>query len=334
MNRLRTLTCALLLLPNAAFAQQTSTGTAPRPATAPTSAPAAGVTNAAPGATPAPTATPAPSPAVECGLVAAPQPARGTPTGSGTSNSAGAGTTNGTAGTSAAGKGTGSRTSSSGGTGQASGTAGSSNAGAAPAGAPTKGPAGGTANGTAGASAPDTTPTTGTAQDRNTAPTSGQNSTAAPRPGLPPNGTQANVDACFARNAKISDLFEIQTSQLALKQSGNAKVKAYAQMMIQEHTASQRKLIAAASKERLGLPSVLPASKQAIYNSLAGQKGAAFDKAYLAAQVSGHKDTADLFAAYAKVSKQADLKAHASATLPVVQKHLGEAQDIEKSLGR
>src|SRR5689334_24900305 len=58
---------------------------------------------------------------------------------------------------------------------------------------------------------------------------------------------QSNNDAQrpsqdYVTKAAIGDMFELQSSKLALQKAGDAKVKRFASQMVKDHTASSRKL--------------------------------------------------------------------------------------------
>ena len=67
----------------------------------------------------------------------------------------------------------------------------------------------------------------------------------------------------FVNAAASTDMFEIQAAKLAEKRSKNADVKAFAAMMIHDHTQSTAALKAAiaASGQPLSLPTDLPGDK-------------------------------------------------------------------------
>ncbi|ESX21240.1 DUF4142 domain-containing protein [Mesorhizobium sp. M1148] len=48
----------------------------------------------------------------------------------------------------------------------------------------------------------------------------------------------------FVKAAASSDMFEIQSSELALRKSKTSRVKEFARMMIKDHTTSSKRLIA------------------------------------------------------------------------------------------
>lgn len=137
--------------------------------------------------------------------------------------------------------------------------------------------------------------------------------------------------ADFVTQAAISDMFEIQTSKLALEQS-NEPTKAFAKQMITDHemTSGEMKGMVQDGKVKATLPTVLDSTHQGKLDKLKGLKGDEFIKQYHGDQVTGHKNTVDLFKRYASEGDNADLKAFAAKHLPHLEKHLQMAQDLNK----
>ena len=149
------------------------------------------------------------------------------------------------------------------------------------------------------------------------------------------NGTAvpaATTAAEFANMAAASDQFEIKSSQLAATQASSAGVKSYAAMLVQEHTKSTNDLKAAASQ---GSPAVTPApqltaEQQANLDALVKARGPAFDTLYAQLQVPAHENALAMLQGYAARGDQPALKAFASKTAPVVEKHLEQARGLAK----
>lgn len=142
------------------------------------------------------------------------------------------------------------------------------------------------------------------------------------------NPAVTTTDTCFAQQAARSDLFEIRSSQLALSRSSNAAVKTFAENIIKDHNDASAKLKARASALNISLPTDLDAPKLADLQALQVKQGEAFDRAYAAIQVNAHVDAVNLFTNYAAKGQSADLKAHATETLPHLQHHLTMARDL------
>jgi len=148
--------------------------------------------------------------------------------------------------------------------------------------------------------------------------------------------TPANAAAApdFVQKAAASDMFEIQSSKLALKRSSNPDVKDFARMMIRDHTQSTAALKAAiaASGQDFPLPATLPDDKSSALKDLSNARAADFDKMFMNDQVAGHEAALDLMSHYASDGDVPTLKAFAAKVGPIVQHHLDRAEAIHDAL--
>jgi putative membrane protein len=136
----------------------------------------------------------------------------------------------------------------------------------------------------------------------------------------------ADMDASktqdFVTKAAIANMFEIKTSEQAVKTSKNADVLAFAKMMIKDHTAAGKKFeTAAAATSGLTPPVALDDDHQKTLDDLAAKTGTDFDKAYVDIQQSAHADAVSLFDDYSKNGKDTALQTFATDTLPTLQAH-------------
>ena len=138
----------------------------------------------------------------------------------------------------------------------------------------------------------------------------------------------------FVAKAATGDMFEIESSKIALERSKNAEVKAFAQMMVDAHTKTTKGLNDAIANSGLTLtpPTALPQDKTDALADLRAAKPEDFDKKYLDAQVDGHQAALDLMTRYAQDGDNASLKAAAMATAPLVQQHLDKAKALRDAL--
>lgn len=141
----------------------------------------------------------------------------------------------------------------------------------------------------------------------------------------------------FVKQAAMSDMFEIQSSQLA-QERGNAAEKSFAATMIKDHekTSSDLKSMVSAGELKMALPTALDSSHQSKIDKLKSLKGADFSSRYESDQVSGHKDAVSLFERYAKGGDHPKLKEWADKMLPTLRHHLEMAQGLEagKTVGK
>jgi putative membrane protein len=137
----------------------------------------------------------------------------------------------------------------------------------------------------------------------------------------------------FVKQAAMSDMFEIQSSQLAEQKSDDAPTKSFAQKMVTDHTKTSSEVKAMVSGGKLKgveLPTDMSPSQKSMLDKLKGLNGKDFTKQYHSDQVSAHKDAVSLFERYGTGGDNPDLKDWANKTLPDLQGHLKMAQDLDK----
>ena len=139
-------------------------------------------------------------------------------------------------------------------------------------------------------------------------------------------------DAEFATKAAVGGMGEVLMSKLALEKSTNATVKDFATMMVTDHSKANDELMAIAKTKNITLPSALDADHQKVYDDLQAKTGTDFDKAYVNAMLDGHKSTLDLLQKEEKDGKDAELKAFATKTAPVVDGHLTKIKAIDSAM--
>ena len=135
----------------------------------------------------------------------------------------------------------------------------------------------------------------------------------------------------FVTQAAISNMFETQTSQLALERSDD-KTKTYAKKMIDDHkqAADELKMVVETGKLQVEVPGALDSAHQSKLDKLKGLQGNDFTKQYHDDQVTAHKNAVDLFKRYGEGGESEPLKALARKTQPHLDEHLKMAQDLDK----
>ena len=134
----------------------------------------------------------------------------------------------------------------------------------------------------------------------------------------------------FLQMAASSNMFEIQSSQLAHQKALSPAVHQFATMIIADHQMLGQQMMAAAQAAGVPMPpmTMLP-DDQAMLSQLQGTpNGAAFDVAYRDAQVMAHQKAVTLFQNYATSGDNPALRATAAQALPKLQQHLAMAQSL------
>ncbi len=122
----------------------------------------------------------------------------------------------------------------------------------------------------------------------------------------------------FARTATAAGLFEIETSRIALEQATNPAIKAFAQKMINDHTAANEQLRQIAGV--MPLPTA-PDKPHADLIVALRNAGTEFDRVYVQQQVDAHREAVTLFTEFSTTGPNGVFRAFAAKTLPALQAH-------------
>jgi predicted outer membrane protein/sporulation protein YlmC with PRC-barrel domain len=142
--------------------------------------------------------------------------------------------------------------------------------------------------------------------------------------------TSQSVNAAeFVNNAANSDMFEIQSSQLALNKTQDSRIREFAQHMVQDHTAASDKLKAAAQGQTV--PTTLDQEHTQMLQQLQQASGNDFNSSYVQMQMNGHQKAVSLFESYAQNGDNAQLKQFAQQTVPTLRQHLQQITQIQNA---
>jgi putative membrane protein len=145
-------------------------------------------------------------------------------------------------------------------------------------------------------------------------------------------------DANIAAIVVAADQIDVDAGNQALAKSTNPEVKKFAQTMVTDHTAVNKKATELAGKLKLtpednDLSKKLKSDANATADKLKALSGAEFDKAYVANEVAYHRAVID---AVQKLlipnAKNAELKKLLEQGAPIFVQHLHHAETLEKSL--
>ena len=94
----------------------------------------------------------------------------------------------------------------------------------------------------------------------------------------PPAGVPSAQD--FVNKVAVSDMFEIQSSQIALAKQADADTKPFAEKMVQDHqkTSSELKALVEGGKVKAKLPTALDSEHQKLLDDLKAKNGKDFDQ--------------------------------------------------------
>lgn len=145
------------------------------------------------------------------------------------------------------------------------------------------------------------------------------------------NAPLVNTADAYVAGAATGDLYEIESSRLALERSQSAEVKKFAQQMVTDHTATTAALKAALAQSGLSLtpPAALDARRQGMLDNLRAASAADFDRVYLDQQTAAHQEALTLHSSYAEDGDNDALKKLAATTAPKVQHHFDMVKQLD-----
>ena len=129
--------------------------------------------------------------------------------------------------------------------------------------------------------------------------------------------------------AADSDMYEIQSSMLALSKARNQATKDYARQMIADHTTTTKALMAALPKTEPKVPKPGKALSEPNAAKIAALKAASadeFDALYMQQQAESHRAAWSLHKGYAQDGADPALKQVAATAVPIVERHLQHVQ--------
>ena len=134
----------------------------------------------------------------------------------------------------------------------------------------------------------------------------------------------------FAKKVANANAFEIKSSELAQDRAQSDEVKSFAKQMVTDHTKLGEEFKSAVQAANISpAPQDEPSRKQKeALAKLEKAHGPAFDKAYLTAQLKGHKEAVSVLRKYARKGHTPQLKEFAQKALPVVEQHLTQVKEL------
>ena len=152
----------------------------------------------------------------------------------------------------------------------------------------------------------------------------------------PTAGATSGDSSSFLSQAIEINQAEVEIGRVASSKATDKRVKSFADMMVKDHSGALKKLQALPG----GNSTVKLSSKHEMLKTrLSGLSGKEFDREYIDAMASGHREAVGLFekhAGEAPAPSSADSKVNTVARelLPTIKKHLTEAESIQKSLAQ
>lgn len=148
----------------------------------------------------------------------------------------------------------------------------------------------------------------------------------------PPASNLGLADQNFVTSAAAAGVYEVTIARTALQKATDVQVRAFADMLVQHHTAANDQLKVLAAKKGLTVPAEVPAGKRPTLERLSMAQGPQFDRQFVeTVGIADHKDDISMFERAAKEARDPEIKAFAERTLPTLKAHLAAAQKLPVS---
>jgi putative membrane protein len=148
------------------------------------------------------------------------------------------------------------------------------------------------------------------------------------------NSATSNPDQDFVTKAAQGNSAEIALGKMVAAKTKDPNVKQFAEMMVKDHTTALNQLQELAQSKNLSLNDNLPDDAKELQTKLSSDSGKQLDKDYMNSMVEDHQKDVQEFTNESQNAKDPDVKQWASKTLPVLQKHLQKAQQIDAKLNK
>ncbi|CAN7674364.1 DUF4142 domain-containing protein [Rhizobium sp. LjRoot98] len=132
----------------------------------------------------------------------------------------------------------------------------------------------------------------------------------------------------FAREAAISNTFELEAAQLAVERANDPRAVSFAKDMVRDHGRAATDLAEAAKTDAVRFTSQLDERRKKQLDALVGAAETDFDQAYFSTQVTAHEETVTLFDTFAKSGNAGALKTFAQKTLGTLHMHNVRVHDL------
>jgi putative membrane protein len=138
-------------------------------------------------------------------------------------------------------------------------------------------------------------------------------------------------DSDFLKKAAKGGMAEVELGKLALQKASSPDVKAFADLMIRDHTKANRELTALAASKGLELPTGKGMGGDVSAVHLKMLSGKSFDDAYVKNMLEDHKEDVADFQKESESAQDSDVRKFAAKTLPTLKTHLSKIEKIQAS---
>ena len=140
--------------------------------------------------------------------------------------------------------------------------------------------------------------------------------------------TLNSADVKFVKQEAAAGMAVVKLAELGAQKAVRADVKAFAEMLVTDHTKANEELTKLAAAKGVELSAVIEPKHAETFQNLEKTESADFDKEFLDVAVSGHKKCVSNFEDASSDSKDNEVKMWAEKTLPTLKARLAQAEAL------
>jgi putative membrane protein len=135
----------------------------------------------------------------------------------------------------------------------------------------------------------------------------------------------------YVTKAGAADLYEIRSSELALRRARRPQVRELAEMLIRDHRRTTAEVTDAARRDGVPVrPPMLEPAQRSMIRQLERAGPGAFDRTYLGQQVVAHQQALSLHRNYARTGRARALRRVAASAVPIIQGHRAHVRRLQR----
>ncbi|HYR44136.1 MAG TPA: DUF4142 domain-containing protein [Terriglobia bacterium] len=141
-----------------------------------------------------------------------------------------------------------------------------------------------------------------------------------------------DADKNFLKRAEEENIKEENLGRAVVRKTKNSDIKDYAQMLVDDHTKALKELVDLMNQKGMRQPRSLPKLQHEALSKLNRLSGPEFDREFINQMIEDHQNAVAEFRQEANVAQDKDIRNHASRMLPVLEKHLQRAPELQGRL--
>lgn len=142
------------------------------------------------------------------------------------------------------------------------------------------------------------------------------------------------ADVSFIKHSAADGMAEVKLAALGVKNAVKPAVKAYAAMIVEDHTKANVNLAKLAATKGVELSHEMEPAQTKTFQTLEKSSDADFDNNFLAKMVSDHEMCVSKFERASKEARDAEVKEFADEMLPTLKAHLKKAKALSLDVAK